>query len=33
METDTGSYGQSTELQTAEGAGPRTVQVTARVSF
>ncbi len=26
-------YGQSTELQTAEGAGPRTVQITARVSF
>ena len=26
-------YGQSTELQTAEGAGPRTVQLTARISF
>ncbi len=26
-------YGQSTELQTAEGAGPRTVQITGRISF
>jgi hypothetical protein len=33
MQIDTGSYGQSSELQTAEGAGPRTVQVTARISF
>jgi hypothetical protein len=33
MEIDTNSYGQSSELQTAEGAGPRTVQLTARISF
>ncbi len=33
MEIDTDSYGQSSALQTAEGAGPRTVQVSARVSF
>jgi hypothetical protein len=26
-------YGQSTELQTAEGAGPRTMQITGRISF
>jgi hypothetical protein len=33
MEIDTDSYGQSSALQTAEGAGPRTVQVSARISF
>ncbi|RRA49836.1 TonB-dependent receptor [Acidipila sp. EB88] len=33
MEIDTSSYGQSSELQTAEGAGPRTVQVSGRISF
>ena len=32
-EIDTSSFGQSSELQSAEGAGPRTVQITARVSF
>jgi hypothetical protein len=32
-ETDTGSYGQSSALQTAEGAGPRNLQITGRISF
>ncbi len=32
-ELDTNSYGQSSALQTAEGAGPRTVQLTGRLSF
>ncbi len=30
---DGNSYGQSSALQTAEGAGPRTVQLTGRISF
>ena len=33
MQIDSGSYGQSSALQTAEGAGPRNLQVTARISF
>ena len=30
---DTGSYGESSALQTAEGTGPRNVQLTARITF
>jgi hypothetical protein len=33
MELDTSSYGETSELQSAEGTGPRTVQLTARISF
>ncbi len=33
MQVDTSSYGQSSELQSAEGTGPRNVQITARISF
>jgi hypothetical protein len=32
-EMDTSSYGQSSALQTAEGAGPRSAQLTGRLSF
>jgi hypothetical protein len=32
-ETDVSSYGQSSALQTAEGAGPRNLQITGRISF
>jgi hypothetical protein len=28
-----GAFGVSTALQTAEGAGPRSLQITARLSF
>jgi hypothetical protein len=31
--TGAGGFGQSTALQTAEGAGPRSVEITARLSF
>jgi len=33
MQVDTTSYGESSELQSAEGTGPRNVQITARLSF
>jgi hypothetical protein len=33
MAVDTGGFGTITGLQTAEGAGPRSVQLTARISF
>ncbi|NYF77935.1 TonB-dependent receptor [Granulicella arctica] len=33
MQVDTSSYGESSELQSAEGTGPRNVQITARLSF
>jgi len=33
MQIDTTSYGESSELQSAEGTGPRNVQLTARISF
>jgi hypothetical protein len=33
MELDSSSYGETSELQSAEGTGPRTVQLTGRISF
>jgi hypothetical protein len=33
MQLDSGSYGELTALQGAEGAGPRNVQLTGRISF
>jgi hypothetical protein len=33
MAVDTSGYGTLTGLQTAEGAGPRAMQLTARLSF
>ena len=33
MAVDTTGYGTLTGLQTAEGAGPRAIQLTARISF
>ena len=33
MQVDAGGFGQISALQTAEGAGPRTAQITARITF
>jgi len=33
MQLDSGSYGELSSLQSAEGTGPRNVQVTGRISF
>jgi hypothetical protein len=33
LAVDTAGFGTITGLQTAEGAGPRAVQLTARISF
>ena len=33
MQADAGGFGAITALQTAEGAGPRNLQVSARISF
>jgi len=33
MKLDSGSYGELSSLQSAEGTGPRNVQVTGRISF
>jgi hypothetical protein len=33
MAVDTSGFGTLTGLQTAEGAGPRAVQLTGRISF
>ena len=33
MQIDSGSFGQITALQTAEGAGPRSLEVSGKVTF
>jgi hypothetical protein len=33
MQIDSGSFGQVTALQTAEGAGPRSLQASAKITF
>jgi hypothetical protein len=33
METDDSGYGEISGLQSAEGTGPRNLQLTARLSF
>jgi hypothetical protein len=33
MQVDSGGFGSITALQTAEGAGPRSLELSARISF
>jgi hypothetical protein len=33
MQVDSGAFGQIPELQTAEGAGPRSLELAGRINF